>query len=136
MKRNEFLKTTTAAVATMAVAGLSACTDTCSNNACELAAGEIQHTVMFNLASGKNSEATDKFLADATRILSAIGSVRNFKVYKQVSKKTNFDFQFSMVFQDQKAYDTYNNHPDHVAFVANRWVKEVVAFQEADFIIE
>lgn len=135
MKRKDFFKKTSAAVATMAVAGLSACADACADNACELKPGEIQHTVMFTLASGKTGEATEKFLADATRILSSIGSVRHFKVFRQVSKKTDFDFQFSMVFGDQKAYDTYNNHPDHVAFVQNRWVKEVAAFQEADFVV-
>ena len=39
-----------------------------------------------------------------------------------------------MVFADQSAYDAYNSHPAHVDFVATRWVPEVDAFQEYDFI--
>jgi hypothetical protein len=39
-----------------------------------------------------------------------------------------------MEFADQAAYDGYNNHPDHVAFVRNRWMVEVEDFLEADFV--
>jgi hypothetical protein len=38
-----------------------------------------------------------------------------------------------MVFANQADYTTYNNHPDHVAFVQNRWLKEVSDFLEIDF---
>jgi len=38
-----------------------------------------------------------------------------------------------MEFASQQAYDQYNNHPDHVAFVQNRWIKEVEDFLEIDF---
>jgi hypothetical protein len=37
------------------------------------------------------------------------------------------------VFSDQDDYSTYNNHPDHVAFVEQRWMKEVTDFLEIDF---
>ncbi|MBE9518785.1 MAG: Dabb family protein, partial [Bacteroidetes bacterium] len=30
-------------------------------------------------------------------------------------------------------YNTYNQHPDHVAFVQERWLKEVTDFLEIDF---
>ena len=131
MKRKDFLKTATASVAGLAVASLASCTEATA----ELKPGEIQHTVMFKLASGKDSEATTKFLNDARRILSAIGSVKNFRIYKQVSPKTDFDFHFTMIFENQEAYTAYNEHPDHVGFVKERWVPEVTIFQEADFII-
>jgi hypothetical protein len=39
-----------------------------------------------------------------------------------------------MEFADQAAYDGYNVHPLHVRFVAERWVPEVEAFLEADFV--
>lgn len=39
-----------------------------------------------------------------------------------------------MIFADQAAYDAYNTHPDHVAFVEQRWQVEVDTFQELDFI--
>ena len=52
---------------------------------------------------------------------------------KQISKKNKFEFGVSMEFANQHAYDQYNTHPDHVAFVQNRWIKEVDDFLEIDF---
>ena len=39
-----------------------------------------------------------------------------------------------MRFADQAAYDAYNDHPRHVAFVRDRWVPEVAAFMEHDTV--
>ena len=41
-----------------------------------------------------------------------------------------------MSFVDEVAYDAYNNHPAHIAFVDERWKVEVAAFQEYDFVTE
>ena len=38
-----------------------------------------------------------------------------------------------MEFADQAAYDGYNEHPVHTAFVADRWVPEVADFLEIDY---
>jgi hypothetical protein len=38
-----------------------------------------------------------------------------------------------MEFKDAKAYDGYNKHPDHIAFVQTYWVKEVRDFMEIDY---
>lgn len=97
--------------------------------------GRIRHMAVFTLKSQKNSVDTKKFLADGEKILSSIPIVENFEVLKQVSKKYDFDFGFSMEFENQEAYDTYNAHPDHQAFVEERWKKEVERFQEIDFEI-
>jgi len=35
--------------------------------------------------------------------------------------------------KDQAAYSGYDDHPDHVAFVRDRWVPEVEAFLEIDY---
>jgi len=53
---------------------------------------------------------------------------------KAIEEKTDFDFGFSMEFASQADYDAYNAHPDHVKFVEERWKKEVVRFQEIDFM--
>jgi hypothetical protein len=53
---------------------------------------------------------------------------------KQVSAKNGFMFGFSMEFADQAAYDIYNNHPIHVAFVRDRWKTEVSDFMEIDYV--
>ena len=35
-------------------------------------------------------------------------------------------------FVDDSAYQAYNEHPQHVSFVADRWDSEVTAFLEID----
>lgn len=93
----------------------------------------IQHTVVFRLVHPAGSEREEAFLADGRRILSAVPGVADFAVRRQVSPKSGLTFQFSMVFADAAAYAAYDAHPDHVAFVQNRWVPEVAEFQEYDF---
>jgi hypothetical protein len=93
----------------------------------------IQHMVIFDLKHKKSSAEEAKFLADGKLILSRIPVVRDFRVLDQVSPKNDYDYGFSMVFANRADYETYNNHPDHVAFVENRWKKEVTRFLEIDF---
>ena len=95
--------------------------------------GEIQHMVIFDLNHEKGSALAEKFLKDGQQILSKIPVVQYFQVFNQVSLKNDYSYGFSMVFADKVAYETYNNHPDHVAFVENRWKKEVARFLEIDF---
>lgn len=94
----------------------------------------IQHTVVFRLVHEAGSEEERAFLAAARTALTAIPGVEDFTVRRQVSPKSDLEHQFSMVFADRAAYDAYNEHPSHTAFVANRWVPEVAAFQEYDFV--
>ncbi|GAB3597481.1 Dabb family protein [Microbacterium tumbae] len=94
----------------------------------------IQHTVNFRLIHPKGSDGESAFLADARHILTSIPGVEDFRVNAQVSAKSDLAFQFAMGFADQGAYDAYDGHPLHVAFVAERWVPEVAAFQEYDYI--
>jgi len=101
---------------------------------CSLKAGEIQHMVIFSLASPKESAEAQQFIQDGTRILTGIPVVKNFQAFNQVSKKDKYQFGFSMVFANQEDYNSYNNHPDHVAFVQERWLKEVSDFLEIDFV--
>ena len=82
----------------------------------------------------KGSPAEAKFLADADAILTAIPGVEEFEQLRQVSPKNDYTFGFSMEFADQAAYDGYNRHPQHVAFVRDRWEKEVAAFMEIDYV--
>jgi hypothetical protein len=95
----------------------------------------IQHTVVFQLAHEAGSAAETDFLDTATATLTGIPGVTEFVVNRQVSAKSDLDWQFSMVFADQAAYDGYNTHPDHVEFVQGRWVPEVAEFQEYDFTL-
>jgi len=104
-----------------------------TNSVSLLKNGEIQHMVIFDLNHEKGSELAEVFLKDGQQILSHIPVVHNFQVFNQVSLKNDYSYGFSMVFADKLAYDIYNNHPDHVAFVENRWKKEVTRFLEIDF---
>jgi len=92
----------------------------------------IRHTVVFKLIHPKGSPEEKAFL-DAIMKLSAIPGVQNFECFRQVSKKNNFDFGLSMDFQSAKAYEDYNQNPEHVAFVQTYWVKEVKDFMEIDY---
>src|SRR5512132_1916013 len=94
----------------------------------------IQHTVVFRLAHKHGSAAESEFLDTARAILTGIDGVTEFTINRQISAKSDLDWQFSMVFPDQAAYDAYNKHPTHVGFVETRWVPQVTSFQEYDFI--
>jgi quinol monooxygenase YgiN len=93
----------------------------------------IIHTVAFKLKHAAGSEEEVVFL-DKARALSAIEGVDNFGVYRQISSKNPYDFNLSMEFADQAAYDIYNQHPVHQDFVHNVWLVEVDDFLEADFV--
>jgi hypothetical protein len=92
----------------------------------------IRHTVVFRLKHPAGSPEEADFLATA-RVLARIPGVERFEQLRQVSPKNDYDFGFSMEFADGAAYDGYNRHPDHVAFVRDRWVPEVAAFLEIDY---
>lgn len=96
--------------------------------------GTIRHMAVFTLKSAPDSDKTQAFLREGAEILSAIPGVDHFEVLDQVSGKCEFQYAFCMEFADQAAYDAYNVHPDHQAFVAERWDTEVAAFQEIDFV--
>jgi hypothetical protein len=99
---------------------------------CELTGTEIQHMVIFNLPYPEGSEEARQFLEDGTRILTSIPVVQHFQAFRQVSEKNDYQYGFSMVFANQDDYNSYNNHPDHLAFVQERWNKEVTDFLEID----
>jgi hypothetical protein len=93
----------------------------------------IRHTVQFKLKHAPGSSQEQDFL-NAALALASIPGVTRFEQTRQVSGKNPYTFNFSMEFAGQDAYDGYNNHPVHVSFVQNRWVREVEAFLEADYI--
>jgi hypothetical protein len=93
----------------------------------------IAHSVFFKLKHPSGSEEEKNFLSKAAE-LASIPGVKNFQVLKETSPKNNFDFGLSMEFKDQTAYDGYNNHTEHVAFVQHIWIPEVEDFQEIDYI--
>lgn len=92
----------------------------------------ITHSVFFKLRHPKGSEA-EKLFFDAARKLATLGGVKNFQCLKQLSSKNKFEYGISMEFDTQADYDSYNNHPNHLSFVKEYWLKDVVDFMEIDF---
>jgi Stress responsive A/B Barrel Domain len=93
----------------------------------------IRHTVVFALSHPEGSAAEQDFLT-AADVLPKIPGVMKFEKLRQTSAKNDFAFGFSMEFENQAAYDIYNLHPLHVAFVKDRWIPEVSRFMEIDYV--
>ena len=74
-----------------------------------------------------------RFAMAAAAHLAKVPGVEAFEVLREVSPKNGFRFGLSMEFADQAAYDGYNEHPAHVAFVQERWLPEVSDFLEVDY---
>jgi hypothetical protein len=94
--------------------------------------GRIRHTVAFTLAHPAGSGEESDFLQAAEQ-LATIPGVEAFELLAEVSPKNDYRFGISMEFADQAAYERYNEHPDHVRFVQERWLVEVTDFLEIDY---
>ena len=93
----------------------------------------IRHAAIFKLVHQAGSAQEASFLA-ALAELAAIEGVETFEIAREISPKNAFDFAVSMIFADEAAYQAYNIHPAHVAFVQSRWIPEVASFMEHDTI--
>ena len=94
-------------------------------------ANRVRHTVAFTLVHPEGSPEERDFLQAAER-LEDIPGVGAFELLAEVSPKNGYRFGISMEFADRAAYDRYNEHPDHVRFVQERWQPEVSDFLELD----
>jgi len=94
----------------------------------------IRHTVAFRLKHPQGSAEEASFLS-VGRELATIPGVEKFEQLRQVSLKNDFHFGYSMEFADEAAFQVYNDHPVHVAYVRDRWIPEVEAFAEADYVL-
>ena len=92
----------------------------------------IRHTVSFTLRHPAGSDEERDFL-DAADVLREIPGVEAFDILAEVSPKNAFRFGISMEFADAAAYEAYNQHPEHVRFVEERWLNEVEDFLEIDY---
>jgi hypothetical protein len=92
----------------------------------------IRHTVAFTLGHPEGSAEERDFLEAAAR-LARVPGVETFELLAEISPKNGFRFGISMEFADRRAYERYNEHPDHVRFVQERWLNEVTDFLELDY---
>jgi heme-degrading monooxygenase HmoA len=98
----------------------------------QLALGRIRHTVVFTLTHPEGSGEEGNFLTTAAQ-LAAIPGVEEFEILRETSPKNDYRFGISMEFASPEAYTAYNEHPEHVRFVEERWLPEVVDFLEIDY---
>ena len=94
----------------------------------------IRHSAIFRLKHAAGSVEEASFLS-ALADLENIPGVQDFAIWRETSPKNSFTFAVSMIFADQAAYDAYNTHPLHVAFVEGRWLHEVAEFMEHDSVL-
>ena len=97
-----------------------------------MVANRVRHTVAFTLVHEDGSVEERDFL-EAAEHLATIPGVEAFELLAEVSPKNGYRFGISMEFADRSAYDRYNEHPDHVRFVQQRWLAEVSEFLELDY---
>jgi heme-degrading monooxygenase HmoA len=99
-----------------------------------LTTNRVRHAVVFTLAHPDGTPEEADFLA-ALADLARIPGVEEFEVLREVSPKNDYTHAVSMEFADRAAYETYNEHPQHVAFVRDRWDAEVTSFLEIDTVV-
>lgn len=92
----------------------------------------IEHTVTFRLKHPPGSPEEKAFF-EAAAELAAIPGVRDYVIRRQTSAKNAHSFGIAMRFATPEDYAAYNAHPQHSAFIQERWLTEVEDFQEADF---
>ena len=92
----------------------------------------IRHTVIFKLKHPSGSSLEADFI-QAAKKLAEIPTVKNFECLRQISKKNDYRFGFSMEFESSADYEIYDKHPFHVEFVQTRWETEVTDFMEIDY---
>jgi quinol monooxygenase YgiN len=98
-----------------------------------LANGRIRHSVVFSPTHAAGSAEEADLLAAIGR-LAAIPGVEAFELMREVSPKNDYRYGLTMEFADRSAYEAYNEHPEHLAFVEQRWDAEVAAFLEIDTV--
>ena len=94
--------------------------------------GRIRHTVVFTPTHAAGSAEETDLLAAAAN-LAAIPGVEAFEILRETSPMNGYRFGLSMEFADAAAYASYNEHPDHVRFVQDRWLAEIEDFLEIDY---
>jgi hypothetical protein len=97
-----------------------------------LGPNRIRHTVVFTPRHDPGSPEEADFLTAAAR-LATIPGVEAFEILRETSPKNGYRFGISMEFAGPEAYTAYNEHPDHVRFVQERWLVEVEDFLEIDY---
>ena len=80
-----------------------------------------------------DGSADERDFLQAAEHLATIPGVEAFELLAEVSPKNGYRFGISMEFADRAAYARYNEHPDHVRFVQQRWLPEVSEFLELDY---
>ena len=97
-----------------------------------MVADRVRHTVAFTLLHEEGSAEERDFL-EAAEQLATLPGVEAFELLAEISPKNGYRFGILMEFANRSAYARYNEHPDHIRFVQQRWLPEVSEFLELDY---
>lgn len=78
----------------------------------------IRHICMFRLKDENKEENVKKALALAEELLRPLPQLRGYDVVTNFQKAPadNYDLSLIFDFEDMEALNTYQKHPNHVAF--------------------
>lgn len=93
----------------------------------------LTHTVQFRFKPGL-SESDKAGFMEALHALSGIPGVLDFGIFRQVSAGNSFEYLATMRFRTSEAYQAYNSHSQHTAFINEQWMPKVEAFLEGDYL--
>ncbi len=92
----------------------------------------IKHSVIYTFKPSVSDKEKQLFL-EAAAHLSSIPGVKSFELLKQVSPKNKYEYGIAMEFDNNKAYEGYNNHSLHQQFLEKYWFVYVNEFLEIDY---
>jgi heme-degrading monooxygenase HmoA len=93
----------------------------------------IRHAALFKLHHAAGSEEEKVFL-DALAALSDLPGVQKHKVTREIHPDSPYDFEVSMYFEDQAAFDAYMVDPIHMKFGEEHWVPSIAVSLEHDTV--
>ena len=93
----------------------------------------LTHTVQFKFKAGLSDREKADFM-EVLHALSSIPGVSDFGIFQQVSTGNSFEYLATMRFRSREEYQTYNDHPQHAAFIKDQWIPKVEAFLEGDYL--
>ncbi len=94
----------------------------------------IRHTVIFTLMHPHGSPEEQAFLHDARTALVPIPGVEKFEQLRQLKPRRTTTASVSRWnSRTSRPMSGYDRHPSHVAFVQDRWNREVESFLEIDY---
>lgn len=93
----------------------------------------IRHAALFKLHHAAGSPEETAFLKGLAE-LSKLDGVQKHRIAREVHPDSPYDYEVSMWFDDQAAYDAYMVDPVHRAFAEAYWIPGIATSLEHDTV--